>query len=159
MKELAFFGVHLFTGERHLNRVGTCRTVRREQCGDVLVGVNLNRFRRCYGHGGVMALGGDGNHSTRLLTEANVEEVLREATDELGTLFGTSEENRAVGITGSVELVSLDGPTVVLRLVGRFWHRRSDVLARVAQYLQTRIPEIFEVTIEDPEQLDDTRQE
>ena len=37
---------------------------------------------------------------------------------ELGTLFGYTGENRAVGITGGVDYVEMDGPTVVLRLKG-----------------------------------------
>lgn len=41
---------------------------------------------------------------------------------------------------GVVQLVELDGPFVKLRLTGRFWHERSMVLARVANYLQKRIP-------------------
>ncbi len=41
---------------------------------------------------------------------------------------------------GVAELVELDGPFVKLRLTGRFWHERSMVLARVANYLRKRIP-------------------
>lgn len=61
-----------------------------------------------------------------------------------------------VGITGVVQLAEIDGPFVTLRLSGRFWHTRSMVLARVANYLQKRIPEILEVQIEDESQLDDS---
>ena len=43
-----------------------------------------------------------------------------------------------------------------MRLVGRFWHKRVDVLARVENYVLTRIPEAIEVQIEDPAQLDGT---
>ena len=43
-----------------------------------------------------------------------------------------------------------------LRLQGRFWHKKSDVLARVAAYLQRRIPDIIEIDIEDESQLDDS---
>jgi len=92
---------------------------------------------------------------TTYLSEENVNIVLEEAKIKLGTLFGNSEENREVGITGDVDLAELEGVTVVLRLTGRFWHKRSDVLARVAQYLQDRIPEICDVVIEDESQLDD----
>lgn len=85
------------------------------------------------------------------LTEENVEQVLLDARSELLQLFDVS-----VGITGVVQLVELDGPFVKLRLTGRFWHERSMVLARVANYLQKRIPEIVEVEIEDESQLDDS---
>ena len=36
----------------------------------------------------------------------------------------------------------VDGPFVTLRFTGRFWHKRSDVLARVGAYLKQRIPEV-----------------
>ena len=58
--------------------------------------------------------------------------------------------------TGIVSLAELDGPFVKLRLQGRFWHKRADVLARVAAYLQRRIPDIMEVEVEDDAQLDDS---
>ena len=57
---------------------------------------------------------------------------------------------------GTVTLAELDGPFVKLRLQGRFWHKRADVLARVAAYLQRRIPDLMEVEIEDDTQLDDS---
>lgn len=49
-------------------------------------------------------------------------------------LFGTAE-NRAMGIAGEVDLVAPEDATAVLRLRGRFWHRRADVLAREAAFL------------------------
>jgi len=67
--------------------------------------------------------------NTTYLSEENINIVLEEAKIELGTLFGNSEENREVGITGDVSLAELDGVTVVLRLTGRFWHKRSDVVS------------------------------
>ena len=85
------------------------------------------------------------------LTENNVKQVLEDARKELGQIFDSS-----VGITGVVELADLDGPFVKIRLKGRFWHKRSTVLARVANYLKQRIPEILEVDIEDEKQLDDS---
>ncbi|EKX46501.1 hypothetical protein GUITHDRAFT_152388 [Guillardia theta CCMP2712] len=89
------------------------------------------------------------------LTEDNVQQALEESKEILGTMFGNSQENREIGITGDVQLVNLDGPFASVRLVGRFWHKRSDVLARVENYVKTRVPEIVEVSIEDPMQLDD----
>jgi hypothetical protein len=73
--------------------------------------------------------------------------------------FTDTAENRGVGITGGMDYVDMDGPSVVIRLKGRFWHERSTVLVRVANYLQQRIPEIVDVTIEDPFQLTDEANE
>ena len=64
-----------------------------------------------------------------------------------------------VGITGGVDFVEMDGPTVVIRLKGRFWHQRTTVLERIANYLQQRIPEIVDVDVEDPYQLTDEANE
>ena len=64
-----------------------------------------------------------------------------------------------VGITGGVDFVEMDGPTVLIRLKGRFWHQRTTVLDRVANYLQQRIPEIVDVDVEDPYQLTDEANE
>lgn len=85
------------------------------------------------------------------LTEDNVRQVIADARVELAQLFDTS-----VGITGVAELAELDGPFVKIRLRGRFWHERSTVIARLANYLKQRIPEILEVDIEDEKQLDDS---
>ncbi|XP_002266103.2 uncharacterized protein LOC100252893 [Vitis vinifera] len=85
------------------------------------------------------------------LTEDNVRQVLADARVELAQIFDNS-----VGITGEAELAELDGPFVKISLRGRFWHKRSTVLARVANYLKQRIPEILEVDIEDEKQLDDS---
>lgn len=52
------------------------------------------------------------------------------------------------------QLADIDGPFITVRLLGRFWHKRVDVLARVQNYVLTRIPEAIEVQIEDPSQLD-----
>jgi hypothetical protein len=49
----------------------------------------------------------------------------------------------------------MDGPSVVISLKGRFWHTRTAVLERVGNYLTQRIPEIVDVSIEDPWQLTD----
>jgi hypothetical protein len=94
-----------------------------------------------------------------VLTEENVNIALARAKTELGSVFGNSAENVGVGITGNVELASLDGPCVVLRLTGRFWHKKADVLARVAAFVVNAIPEICDVSIEDVAQLDDRDKE
>ena len=87
---------------------------------------------------------------------------------------------------GQVELAELDGPFVKISLKGRFWHKRSTVVARLGNYMKQRIPvsqklvftvlcvfirmhcsftnnfwffwcqEILEVEIEDEKQLDDS---
>ncbi|KAH7573105.1 hypothetical protein JRO89_XS03G0069900 [Xanthoceras sorbifolium] len=77
------------------------------------------------------------------LTEDNVRQVLADARVE-------------ASMTGEAELAELDGPFVKISLRGRFWHKRSTVLARLANYLKQRIPEILEVDIEDEKQLDDS---
>lgn len=62
------------------------------------------------------SLDGEGSST---LTEPNVELALESARTELSALFGYTPENRAVGITGQVDLVEINGPTVILRLSGR----------------------------------------
>lgn len=96
-----------------------------------------------------------GESDTTTLTQENVELALDGARTELSALFGYLPENRQVGITGNVDLVEISGPTVIIRLTGRFWHERSTVLERVANFLQMRIPELCDVEIEDPSQLVD----
>lgn len=93
------------------------------------------------------------------LDEDTVLGVLAACRAELGTLFGYTAENRGVGITGGVDYVELDGPTVILKLKGRFWHQRTAVLERITNYLQQRIPEIVDVQVEDPWQLTDEANE
>eukprot|EP00814_Leptocylindrus_danicus_P011644 CAMPEP_0116040110 /NCGR_PEP_ID=MMETSP0321-20121206/24126_1 /TAXON_ID=163516 /ORGANISM="Leptocylindrus danicus var. danicus, Strain B650" /LENGTH=207 /DNA_ID=CAMNT_0003519787 /DNA_START=20 /DNA_END=643 /DNA_ORIENTATION=- len=85
------------------------------------------------------------------LTEENIEGVLAACREEIGTLFGYSAENRGVGITGGVDFLYLDGPCVVLKLKGRFWHQRPTVLARVGAYIMGRIPEVIDVVVENPD--------
>jgi hypothetical protein len=81
------------------------------------------------------------------MSEENVEAALAAAKVELATMFGNSDENRGVGITGDVYLAELDGPNVILGLRGRFWHQRSTVLARVAHFIKERIPEVVAVDV------------
>ena len=89
------------------------------------------------------------------LTEENVQAILAACRVEIGTMFGYSAENRGVGITGGVDFVDFDGPSVIVSLKGRFWHQRTTVLNRVEKYIQGRIPEVIEVIVEDPWQLTD----
>ena len=89
----------------------------------------------------------------RPLTEENAVAVLNECMEDIGTMFGTNAESAKVGITGLVEFVELDGPTVVVRLKGRFWHQRSRVVERVSCYVLERIPECVDVIIEDAAQV------
>lgn len=93
------------------------------------------------------------------LSEDNVLQILSACRQEIGTLFGYTEENRGVGITGGVDFVEMDGPNVVVSLKGRFWHERKTVLARVGAYLMGRIPEIVDVVVEDEWQLTDEANE
>ncbi|XP_059661316.1 uncharacterized protein LOC132307535 isoform X2 [Cornus florida] len=73
------------------------------------------------------------------LTEDNVKQVLEDARLKFPQIFDSSD----VGITGEAKLAELDGPFVKISLKGRFWHERSTVLARLANYLKQRIPLIF----------------
>jgi|AntAceMinimDraft_5_1070358.scaffolds.fasta_scaffold210591_1 hypothetical protein len=50
------------------------------------------------------------------LSEENVMRALEECKETVGTMFGNNEDNLKVGITGDVELVELDGPTVIIGL-------------------------------------------
>ena len=91
----------------------------------------------------------------RILTEENAIAVLDECMADLGTMFGSDPQSAKVGITGLVEFVELDGPILVVRLTGRFWHQRSRVVERVSSYVLERIPECVDVEVEDAAQLDD----
>ena len=84
-----------------------------------------------------------------------IERLLSACRLELQTLFGYTAENRDVGITGSVSLVELDGPDVVVKLEGRFWHQRPTVLERVKNYIEQRCPEVVDVRVDDIESLSD----
>ena len=91
-----------------------------------------------------------------VMTEENVEAVLADCEETLGTLFGSNAQSLSVGITGHVELAELNGPFVIVRLSGRFWHARSTVLERVQSFIVERIPECAGVDVEDPSMLDDS---
>ena len=51
--------------------------------------------------------------------------------------------------------MELDGPSVIVRLTGRFWHKRTDVIERVESFVLERIPECISVEIDDPASLSD----
>ena len=90
-----------------------------------------------------------------VLTEANVLAALEDFRAAAVSMFGCHPQAAALGITGDVELRTLDGPAVLLGLSGRFWHRRETVLANAAAYLRQRIPELADVDVLDPDDLVD----
>ena len=94
---------------------------------------------------------------TMYLDEENVEQCLDEFIDsEYGQqMFGCHERPASIGVTGSLKFVEMCGPEVTLSLSGKFWHRRETVLGRAAMWLNARIPEITEVMVSDPEELND----
>jgi len=93
------------------------------------------------------------------LSEENAVSVIEDCMTELGTIFGNTQENQKVGITGLIEFVELDGPNMVIRFSGRFWHDKKMVLARVTNYIKTRIPECLDIILENPEQLEEDDQD
>lgn len=82
------------------------------------------------------------------LCDENANIVIDEIRNELGTIFGYTADSRAVGITGAIELVEVDGPTIVVSLSGRFWHATDTVMLRVESYIKNRIPEVIEVILD-----------
>mmetsp|Transcript_20301 Transcript_20301/g.68120 ORF Transcript_20301/g.68120 Transcript_20301/m.68120 type:complete len:142 (+) Transcript_20301:39-464(+) len=87
-----------------------------------------------------------------VLTWDNVERVVEEAQTELGTIFGSSQENQDIGLTGALELVDIEGPTVIVSLSGTFWHSLDRVQPRVDNYIRTRIPECADVQFDNDEE-------
>jgi len=73
-------------------------------------------------------------------------------------MFGVHEKPASVGITGEIEFVELCGPEVTLSLAGKFWHRRETVLSRTAVWLNARMPEISEVSVQDLDELKDEQE-
>ena len=49
---------------------------------------------------------------------------------------------------GEIDLVEVDGPTVVVSLKGRFWHATDTVMLRVESFIKNRIPEVLEVKLD-----------
>jgi hypothetical protein len=99
----------------------------------------------------------DGCPALEFLSEENVQAVLNEYVDsDFGQqMFGKHPMPSRVGVTGELSFVSLEGPEVTLALKGAFWHKRSTVLGRAAMWLNARIPEIVEVRVAEPSELDD----
>lgn len=71
------------------------------------------------------------------------------------TMFGRHDLPASVGITGSIELVVLEGPECQLALTGKFWHKRETVLGKAAMYINARLPELTSITVSSPEDLED----
>lgn len=98
---------------------------------------------------------------TMYLDEENIEQCLEEFIDsDYGQqMFGCHERPASIGVTGSLSFVEMCGPEVTLSLSGKFWHRRETVLGRAAMWLNARIPEITDVMVADPEELNDFEDE
>jgi len=86
-------------------------------------------------------------------TYENVERVLASFKQQAASMFGCHAQVAAVGITGDLTLVELDGPVVIVAFSGCFWHRRETVLANAATFIKHAIPEIAEVIVEDESSL------
>ena len=67
------------------------------------------------------------------LCDENALIVIEEVKKELGTIFGYDKGSRDVGITGEIELVEIDGPSIQVALKGRFWHATDTVMMRVVK--------------------------
>ena len=89
--------------------------------------------------------------------EESIEQCLEELMDSNygKTMFGRHDMAAKVGITGTLELISLEGPEATLALIGKFWHRRETVLGKAAMYLNARIPELTSITVNSAEDLND----
>jgi hypothetical protein len=94
---------------------------------------------------------------TMALDEDNVRMCLNEfvESDYGKQMFGCHDLPASYGITGSIDFVEVDGPEVILTLDGAFWHRRETVLGRAAMWLNARMPEIVQVNVADPAELQD----
>lgn len=82
------------------------------------------------------------------LCDENALIVIDEVRKELGTIFGYDKASQAVGITGKIELIEVDGPTIYVALNGRFWHATDTVMMRVSSFIKNRIPEVIDVVLD-----------
>jgi hypothetical protein len=74
---------------------------------------------------------------TTYLSEDTILECLEDFIDsEYGrTMFGCHDATSNIGITGTIAFIELEGPQVILKLDGAFWHRRATVLGKAAVWL------------------------
>lgn len=116
-------------------------------------GFKINRLassRSCYSKRDVFPIKMSAlNESPMELCEENAILVIEEVKAELGTIFGYDQGSRNVGITGAIELVEVDGPSIVVSLSGRFWHATDTVMLRVESFIKQRIPEVISVTLDE----------
>jgi len=82
------------------------------------------------------------------LCDESAEQVINEVRSELGTIFGYDPASQNVGISGKIELIEIDGPTIKVALNGRFWHATDTVMLRVKSFIQNRIPEVIDVILD-----------
>ena len=83
----------------------------------------------------------------QVCTEENVAAALADFKAEAVSMFGCHPAAAAIGITGDIQMTSMDGPFVTVKLVGRFWHRRKTVLTNAEAYVRRRIPEVVEIDV------------
>ena len=109
----------------------------------------FNLGRHTCNHRGVSLQMSALNESPMELCEENAILVIEEVKAELGTIFGYDQGSRNVGITGAIELVEVDGPSIIVSLSGRFWHATDTVMLRVESFIKQRIPEVISVTLDE----------
>lgn len=86
-------------------------------------------------------------------TEENVLLVLDEFQNAAASMFGRHAAAAEIGISGTIDLVEIDGPVILVQLSGRFWHRRETVLRNADTFVRSKIPEVIAVDVVDPDDL------